>query len=250
MNLSKNKPYLHLSIALGILGLECYLKITAFRLSWKADVSLPSLKSNQILFLYFSPFSFFTFTVYTVIFNPYIHSICNTSHINMAFLFKKLEKGTSGIWAPNFVIISKRCTTLLNWTNQTKNTGRDRLGFWSPHCRFRIPQKNSRIPYSTCRSFPDSEIRITIGQSIALFRLYVLFPQRSKGNLTLCLFLCADHVCTWIRWKLKETVLESIYTWPALENKTYKLKRSIVTYHLDTQQWPAFRCRKLKISLK
>ena len=168
----------------------------------------------------------------------------------MAFLFKKLEKGTSGIWALNFVIISKRWTTLLNWTNQTKNTGRDRLGFWSPHCRFRIPQKNSRIPYSTCRSFPDSEIRITIGQSIALFRLYVLFPQRSKGNLTLCLFLCADHVCTWIRWKLKETVLESIYTWPALENKTYKLKRSIVAYHLDTQQWPAFRCRKLKISLK
>ena len=96
-NLGKNKPYLHLSIALGILELERYLKITAFRLSWKTDVSLPSLKSNQILFLYFSPFSFFTFTVYIVIFNPYIHSICNTSHINMAFLFKKLEKGTSGI---------------------------------------------------------------------------------------------------------------------------------------------------------
>ena len=80
LNLSKKKPYLHLSRALGILGLECYLKITAFRLSWKADVSLPSLKSNQMLFFYFSPFSFFTFTVYTVIFNPYIHSICNCTN--------------------------------------------------------------------------------------------------------------------------------------------------------------------------
>ena len=145
----------------------------------------------------------------------------------MAFLFKKLEKGLSGIWALNFVIISKRCTTLLNWTNQTKNTGKDRLGFWSPHWGFRnaangfwipvvefqgqgfpIPQKNnSRIPDSPSKSFLDSEIRITIGRSIALFSLYVLFSQRSKGNLTLCLFLCVDHVYTWIICTLKETVL-------------------------------------------
>ena len=127
------------------------------------------------------------------------------------------------------------------------------LGFQSLNSKAQdsgVRGENSRIPDSTRKSFPDSEVRITIWRLIALFSLYVLFSQRSKGNLTLCLFLCADHVCTWIRCKLKETVLESIYTWTALENKTYKLKRSVVTYHLDTQQWPAFRCRKLKISLK
>ena len=50
-------------------------------------------------------------------------------------------------------------------------------------------KKNSRIPDSTSKSFPDSEIRITIGQSIALFSLYVwFFQKRSQGNLTPCLF--------------------------------------------------------------
>ena len=29
-------------------------------------------KSNQILFLYFSPILFSTFTIYTLIFNPYL----------------------------------------------------------------------------------------------------------------------------------------------------------------------------------
>ena len=38
-------------------------------------------------------------------------------------------------------------------------------------------EKNSRIPDSTSKSFPDSEIRITIGQSVALFSLYVWFLQ-------------------------------------------------------------------------
>ena len=187
----------------------------------------------------------------------------------MAILLTKLEKGLSGIRALNLVIISKRCITLLNWTNQTKNTGRDRLGFWSPHWWFQIPGNGFRIPVVECQGqgfpiprkkipefqIPQAKVSRILKSGLplgdqALFSSYVLFSQRSKGNLTLCLFLCADHVSTWIRCKLKETVLESIYTWPALENKTYKLKRSIVTYHLDTQQWPAFRCRKLKISLK
>ena len=186
----------------------------------------------------------------------------------MAILLTKLEKSLSGVRALN-IVISRRCKTPLNWTNQTKNTEQDRYGFWIPRCGFRIPGnefrtsivefqgQGFRIPRKKISVFqiPQAKVSRILKSGLplgdqALFSLYVLFSQRSKGNLTLCLFLCADHVCTWIRCKLKETVLESIYTWPALENKTYKLKRSVVTYHLDTQQWPAFRCRKLKISLK
>ena len=173
-NLNKNKPYLHLSIALDTLELECYLKITAFCLSWKTGVSLPSLKSNQILFLYFSPILFFSFTLHTLIFNPHIHYICiflkenilRTSHICVAILLTKLEKGLSRVRALN-VVISRRYKALLNWTNQTKTQSKKDLdsgvytgdsgipgnGFRIQIVKFqgqgfRIPQKNSRIPDS------------------------------------------------------------------------------------------------------
>ena len=97
LKLSKNKPYLHLLMALGILELECYLKITAFCLSWKTGVSLPNLKSNQILLLFFSPILFSTFTIYTPIFNPYIYYICNCTnyHINIRLDYQPLF----GKWA-------------------------------------------------------------------------------------------------------------------------------------------------------
>ena len=55
----KNKPYLYLLTAFGILKLECYLKITVFRLSWKSGVSLPTLKSNQIRFSCYAPIYIF-----------------------------------------------------------------------------------------------------------------------------------------------------------------------------------------------
>ena len=51
----KNKPYLYLLTAFGILKLECYLKITVFCLSWKFGASLPTLKSNQIRFSWYAP---------------------------------------------------------------------------------------------------------------------------------------------------------------------------------------------------
>ena len=196
-NLNKNKPYLHLSIALDTLELECYLKITAFCLSWKTGVSLPSLKSNQILFLYFSPILFFSFTLHTLIFNPHIHYICiflkenilRTSHICVAILLTKLEKGLSRVRALN-VVISRRYKALLNWTNQTKTQSKKDLdsgvhtgdsgfqvmdvGFKSLNSKAKDSGFHKKIPEF---QIPDSEIRITIGWSIALLSLYVLFFQ-------------------------------------------------------------------------
>ena len=113
----------------------------------------------------------------------------------MAILLTKLEKGLSRDRALN-IVISKRCKTPLNWTNQTKmqeKTVLDSgvhtadsafqvmdLGFQSLNSKAQdsgFHEKNSRIPDSTSKSFPDSEIRITIGQSVALFSLYVWFFQ-------------------------------------------------------------------------
>ena len=171
----------------------------------------PKIQSNTVV-AFFSPILLFSsFTIYTLIFNPYIHYIGScTVHLNirldMAILSTKLEKGLSSVRAMNFVI-SRRCKTLLNWTNQKKKY-RTRQSWilestqGNPDSSPPIPRprntdftkKNSWIPDLTSKSFPDSEIRITVGRSIALFSLYVFyFPiERSRGNLTLCLFLCVD----------------------------------------------------------
>ena len=48
-----------------------------------------------------------------------LFAIVRTSNINMAILLTKLEKGLSDVRALNLVI-SRRCKTLVNETNQTK----------------------------------------------------------------------------------------------------------------------------------
>ena len=84
----------------------------------------PKIQSNTVV-AFFSPILLFSsFTIYTLIFNPYIHYIGScTVHLNirldMAILSTKLEKGLSSVRAMNFVI-SRRCKTLLKWTNQKK----------------------------------------------------------------------------------------------------------------------------------
>ena len=107
----------------------------------------PKIQSNTVV-AFFPPILLFSsFTIYTLIFNPYIPYIGScTVHLNirldMAILSTKLEKGLSSVRAMNFVI-SRCCKTLLNWTNKKKkkkkNTGQDSLGFWSLRRGIRIP---------------------------------------------------------------------------------------------------------------
>ena len=60
---------------------------------------------------------------------------------------------------------------------------------------------------------------------IELFSLYVLFSQkRSRGNLTLCLVINYAYLCTWIWRNLKETVPQSIITWPVLWKQNVQAK--------------------------
>ena len=102
-----------------------------------------------------------------------LFAIVRTSNINMAILLTKLEKGLSDVRALNLVI-SRRCKTLVNETNQTKTQNKIvldsgvhpgfqvmDLGFQSPGCR--VPkEKVSWIQDSTSKSFADSGIRITL----------------------------------------------------------------------------------------
>ena len=78
----------------------------------------------------------------------------------MAILLTKLEKGLSDVRALNLVI-STRCKTLVNETNQTKtqnkivfDSGSPPWGFRIPGNRFRIPKP--RVPGFKRKSFLDS----------------------------------------------------------------------------------------------
>ena len=95
----------------------------------------------------------------------------------MAILLTKLEKGLSDVRALNLVI-SKRCKTLVNETNQTKTQNKIvfdsgvhpgdsgfqvmGLGFQSPGWCPVSKEKVSWIQDSTSKSFADSGIQITL----------------------------------------------------------------------------------------
>ena len=86
----KNKPYLYLLTAFGILKLECYLKITVFCLSWKSGVSLPTLKSNQIRFSWYAPIYIF-FYLYALLIQDISKFLTNLPSLRLSL---KLFLGT------------------------------------------------------------------------------------------------------------------------------------------------------------
>ena len=95
--------------------------------------------------------------------------------------------------------------TLLNRTNQTKTQDKTVLGSGLHAGNSKFQSSNSKAqdsgfhgrfppPKFLYPRFDKEKFPVSVGRSIALFSLYVLFfpTERSRGNLTLCLFLCAD----------------------------------------------------------